>query len=135
MPHFSVRSRERLLTCHSKWIHVLSEVIRHFDFAVLCGHRTEAEQNAAHAEGRSQLQWPNSKHNTYPSLAVDIAPWPIDWTDEKRFALLAGAVIYAAAERGIVVRWGGDWDRDTRTTDNRFNDLPHFEIVSDPDAL
>jgi hypothetical protein len=29
---------------------------------------------------------------------------------------------------GIKIRWGGDWDMDTETKDNNFDDLVHFEI-------
>ena len=34
-----------------------------------------------------------------------------------------------ASQMGIKIRWGGDWDRDTDLSDNRFNDLPHFELM------
>jgi len=26
------------------------------------------------------------------------------------------------------IRWGGDWDMDTQTKDNKFDDLVHFEL-------
>jgi len=29
----------------------------------------------------------------------------------------------------ISIRWGGDWNMDTYVKDQRFNDLPHFELV------
>jgi len=29
---------------------------------------------------------------------------------------------------GIRLRWGGDWDGDTELDDNKFDDLPHFEL-------
>jgi peptidoglycan L-alanyl-D-glutamate endopeptidase CwlK len=27
------------------------------------------------------------------------------------------------------LRWGGDWDMDTKVSDNDFDDLVHFELV------
>jgi len=29
---------------------------------------------------------------------------------------------------GFKIRWGGDWDMDTHTKDNKFDDLVHFEM-------
>jgi hypothetical protein len=43
--------------------------------------------------------------------------------------LFAGFVIGTAALMGISIRWGGDWDRDTYTKDNSFDDLVHFELI------
>jgi hypothetical protein len=48
------------------------------DFKILCGHREEKEQNEAFNKGNSKLKWPQSKHNSLPSLAVDIAPFPVN---------------------------------------------------------
>ena len=28
----------------------------------------------------------------------------------------------------LKIRWGGDWDMDTQTKDNKFDDLVHFEL-------
>jgi hypothetical protein len=28
----------------------------------------------------------------------------------------------------LKIRWGGDWDMYTKTKDNKFDDLVHFEI-------
>ena len=47
----------------------------------------------------------------------------------KRWHLFAGRVLGIAAAFGIQLRWGGDWDRDHRFQDQRFDDYPHFEIV------
>jgi len=64
-----------------------------------------------------------------PSLAVDVAPYPIDWNDRERFCYFAGYVKGIAKSLGTELRWGGDWDRDTQVKDNNFDDLPHFELV------
>jgi len=34
-----------------------------------------------------------------------------------------------AEEMGVAIRYGGDWDGDKKTADQRFNDLPHWEIL------
>jgi peptidoglycan L-alanyl-D-glutamate endopeptidase CwlK len=111
-------------------------VVKHFDCSVIVGHRNEEDQNLAFATGKSQLRWPQSKHNASPSNAVDVAPWPIDWDDRERFHLFAGYVLATAEQLyqiGAIkrrVRWGGDWDSDTQVNDNRFDDLVHFELMT-----
>jgi hypothetical protein len=30
---------------------------------------------------------------------------------------------------GIAIRWGGDWDQDGFVADERFLDMPHFELI------
>lgn len=129
MPKFGTRSCQKLATCHQDLQKILIEVITVFDFTVLTGHRNEEDQNEAYATGRSGKQWPYSNHNSFPSMAVDIAPWPINWKDRERFTYLAGHVKMAAAMLGLTVRWGGDWDQDTEVNDNSFDDLVHFELV------
>ena len=131
MPSFGRRSRERLATCRPDLQRVLNRAIEVYDFTILDGHRTEERQREVFERGMSKVQWPNSKHNSLPSLAVDIAPWPIDWRDLNRFYFLAGVVHSAAADEGVTLRWGGDWDRDYKFDDQKFNDLPHFELAAD----
>ena len=131
MPHFGKKSRERLLQCDLELQEILQEAIKHFDFTITCGHRTEKEQNALfNATPKvTKVEWPKSKHNSYPSQAVDIAPYPVDYTDRERFTYLAGLVMGIAKMKDIPLRWGGDWDADTELKDNDFDDLPHFELL------
>lgn len=111
------------------------DVIKVYDFSVLCGHRGKVEQTRLFEERKTQVYWPDSKHNKTPSLAVDIAPYPIDWKDKGRFLFLAGAVHAVAAlllKQGQIshgIRWGGDWNRNGNFKDQNFFDLPHFELV------
>lgn len=126
---FSQKSAERLATCDPRIQEVLNEAIKHVDFTVLCGHRGEAEQNDAFEDGKSKLQWPYSKHNRVPSLAVDIAPYPINWANTGRFARLAHFILGIAAAKGIKMRWGGDWNKNFETSDETFVDGPHLEVV------
>ena len=76
----------------------------------------------------SKLQFPKSKHNSLPSKAVDVVPYPINWSDIDRFKDFGKFVIKKAAELGISIRWGGDWDGDGSSSDETFLDFPHFEI-------
>lgn len=138
MPQFSARSAERLATCDQRLQDILNEAIKYVDFTVLCGHRNEEDQLEAFMEGKSKVVWPNSKHNGLPSKAVDIAPWfpdvKIDWKDIPAFARLAGYIQRIADEKGVKIRWGGDWDGDWRTAthdpnERGFLDGPHIELV------
>lgn len=132
MPRFSHLSQSRLDTCHPDLQRLFTEVVRTFDCTILEGHRTKEEQDKLFFADppRTQVKWPNSKHNSTPSLAVDVAPYPIDWKDRERFHLFAGYVLATAVQIGVSIRWGGDWDRDTEVDDNHFDDLPHFEIFN-----
>lgn len=135
MPYFSLISLRRLKTCHPHLQYVLMAAIERFDFTVLCGHRTEQEQNEAFNNKKSKVQYPNSKHNVFPSLAVDIAPYFADlphirWNRKNEFILLAGICIGIADEKRIKLRWGGNWDQDNEIiTDQTFIDLPHLELI------
>lgn len=128
MPSFSEGSLAKLRTCDPRLRALFEAVIREFDCVILEGHRDQATQDKAFAEGKSKLRWPQGKHNTVPSLAVDAAPYPIDWKDRERFTYFAGVVKGMSFIMGIPIRWGGDWDRDTELANNDFDDLPHFEI-------
>lgn len=129
MPAFSAASLRRLATCHPDIQRVMKEVIRVFDITVLEGHRGEEAQNEAFRTGRSTLRFPQSRHNHRPALAIDVAPYPIDWKDWRRFDLMAGYILGTASHMGIRLRWGGDWDSDHDMADQTFHDLPHFELA------
>ncbi|MUH96357.1 M15 family peptidase [Aliivibrio fischeri] len=128
MNKFSQQSATRLASCHPQLQKVFTKVLEICDCSILCGHRTEAEQNAL-PSSNTQVRFPNSKHNSVPSKAVDATPYPYDEDDRERFSYFAGIVIGVGASMGIVIRWGGDWDRDNELKDNGFDDLMHFELV------
>jgi len=130
MYKFSQRSKERLFTCHPDIIRVMKEVIKGVDCTILEGHRHKEKQDDVYQQGLSQVMWPNSKHNQEPSLAVDVAPYPIDWNDTNRFYYFGGYVLGVADQLGINLRWGGDWDQDNDLSDQHFMDLVHFELRS-----
>ena len=128
MPRFSTRSKSRLHTCDERLVDLFNEVVKGFDCTIIEGHRGKKAQNEAFNKGNSKVKFPNGKHNQSPSVAVDVAPYPIDWSDRDRFHYFSGYVLGIASKMGLKIRWGGDWDMDTKTKDNKFDDLVHFEI-------
>jgi len=116
---FGKRSLERLETCHKDLQEIAHELIQYMDVTVLCGQRGEKEQNSAFYSGKSKLLYPRSKHNKTPSRAVDLAPWPIDWKDIKRFKEMTDLVDMIAKEKGIKIRLGREFS---------FKDWPHVEL-------
>lgn len=136
---FGARSIARLETCDPQLQLVMHAAMdwQLMDFTVLVGHRDQVEQDDAFERGASKLRWPNSKHNADPSLAVDIAPWPVRWGDDGQtkvkdigqFYRLAGIVLTTASLVGVPVRWGGDWNMNGDVYDQAFDDLVHFELV------
>lgn len=138
MPTFSRKSAAALASCDPRLQRVFNEVVKHFDCTIVEGHRSVARQQALYAQGRTapgpvvtQVDGVRNKgkHNYLPSRAVDVVPYPVDWADAQRMHYFAGFVMGVAGSMGIALRWGGDWDRDTQTADERFRDLPHFEVV------
>lgn len=125
MPTFSKVSLAQLGTCDARLQLVLHEAIKYVDFSVIEGHRGQAAQDKAVAAGNSKTPWPTSKHNSTPSKAVDIAPYPIDWSDGERphlrFAHLMGVVDTCAQQLGVKLRFGMHF--------KTLLDLPHVEIV------
>lgn len=122
MPRFSQYSLEKLKTCDPRLQSIFMEVIKIMDCTVICGHRSQEAQDRAYFVGNSKLKWPQSKHNTTPSLAVDVAPYNkgIDWYNFAPFRKLAEIVKAEALKQNVKIIWGGDW--------KSFPDYPHYEI-------
>lgn len=136
--HYGPASRAQIATLDGRLQRVLYKFANlapeELDLSVLVGHRGEAEQNAAYnaRPQRSKKRWPNSMHNKQPSLAFDFLPYPArDWDDVRQFARIAGALQLVAATLGIRLRWGGDWDQDGKTADEKFLDAGHLELASE----
>jgi len=128
MPQFGRRSKEQLSSCHSDLQRLFNEVIKHYDCTILEGYRSNENQLKAFNAGKSRIK-SGGKHNQSPSLAADVAPWPIDWKDKDRFYHFAGIVQGIAKMLNIKIRWGGDWDSDNDLKDQTLYDLPHFELI------
>ena len=129
MPSFGKESTVRLATCDERLQRLMNEVIKHVDFSITCGHRGKAAQDKAVKDGNSKVPWPNGKHNKTPSLAVDVAPYPLNWNDTEAFTLLSGVVYGVAAVMDIKIRLGADWDGDFNMLEHSFKDRPHVEIA------
>lgn len=137
-------SLSRLSLCDGDLVVTLSYVDRIYPFEVICGHRSREEQNVAFLNGKSKVEYPNSKHNFLPSLAVDIAPkvngklilandsTSLNYQKELRQIYhFCGFVLAVFFNKGIKVKWGGDWDSDLDIIEKNFNDLYHFELIKE----
>ena len=122
MPAFSERSKKNLETCDKRLQDLFNEVIKYLDITIICGQRGEIEQNQAYDEGNSKLRFPDSKHNKTPSLAVDVAIYPIDYSNIRSFYYLAGYVQAIADRLGTPIKWGGSW--------KNFPDYDHWELFT-----
>jgi peptidoglycan L-alanyl-D-glutamate endopeptidase CwlK len=154
MSAFGQSSLEKRATLHPDLQSVLDEAILYNDFTITDGGRTAQEQFQLYKIGRKlddKGKWIKvgkvvtncdgyksiSNHQSVPSKAVDIAPWPIDYGDELSFALLIGRILEIArrqkAEGKIksTIRSGADWDNDGKTKDERLIDLPHLQIIDE----
>tara|TARA_Y100001963_G_scaffold159029_1_gene260975 strand:- start:544 stop:921 length:378 start_codon:yes stop_codon:yes gene_type:complete len=124
MPRFGSKSRKQLSTCNPKLQSLFKEVVRHFDCSILEGKRSLETQKELLKDGATKTL--DSAHLT--GDAVDVAPYPIDFEDRDRFHYFGGFVLGIARQMGIEIIWGGDWNNDTKTKDNSFDDLVHFEL-------
>ena len=127
---YGVQSQLRLDSCEPAIQEVFRSAIRFVDIKIIDGHRSEERQKEMFAEGLTQLRWPDSNHNRSPSRAVDAIPYPFrqkDWNNIPMFSMFAGLILGIAAEKGIPMRAGIDWNRNLDPSDN-WVDGPHFEL-------
>lgn len=106
---------------HEKLQSLVRVVATKTDVQILTTYRNEAAQLDAYNHGYSKAKPGQSPHNFNPSLAVDMAPYPIDWKDIARFDALAVTVKETAKQIGVSITWGGDF--------RRIIDKPHFELL------
>lgn len=132
MPKFGTESKKQQATCDPRLVRLQNEAIKYIDHSILEGHRDKAHQDADYAKGVSKLKWPNGQHNKLPSRAFDFAPFPIDWSNKAtalgRFMLIAGVYLVCAAQLGIKIRFGWDWNRNLDPRDESFLDWGHIEL-------
>ena len=147
----SKRSLDRLHGVDPKLVAVVKRAIElsPVDFMVLEGVRTREQCMINYGKGRTAAQcqakgvpakyakpsaakvtWLNnpfaSKHVS--GKAVDLVPYPVDWNNLRKFDQIAKAMLSAAKELGVPVRWGADWDGDGKPRERGESDSPHFEI-------
>jgi len=121
-------SKSKLDTCHPDLQMIFERVSYVFPILVLKGHRSKKQQEALYGIGLSKLIFPESKHNSTPSLAVDVAPFPLNWQNELMFYFLAGVVKCVCSELHINVIWGGDLRISTFGEDKKYNLINHYEL-------
>ena len=111
---------------------LFNEVILHRDCSIVSGLRTQEEQQALYAKGRTApgpivtykdgIQR-RSRHQS--GDAVDVIPWPEKWDADalKEFGNFVLGIATMMKKYGKIkhdVEWGGHWDK--------FVDMPHWEI-------
>ena len=141
MPSYSNRSLSKLKGCRDDLITLFEEVIKEYDNSILEGSRNTERQQELFFQGLFKLDGISkiSKHQITEcrdkSMAVDSAPWPIDWNDLNRFYHYVGYVkgvadrLYHEGRMAYKIRCGADWDGDNSFKDQSFHDLPHFELI------
>ena len=144
MATYSKSSKDKLITAHIDLQLIFNEVIKIIDNTIVFGYRDPQIQFELFKKGRTLIEgvWVvtnkrevvtncdgikiKSRHNSYPSEAVDAVPYPIDWMDIDRMILLAECVLETASklkEEGKIthhIEWGGNW--------TKFKDYPHYQI-------
>lgn len=154
MYYFGVTSLNRLQTADNELKILANTVIKILDHSIVTGFRTKAEQDKLYPRF-STVQWPNSKHNKYPSQAIDVAPYirpygalfgspeqikqiqkefgvsrlAVNEFILKAYARLIGAYEMASHIEKIPIRVGMDWDGDFDMLDQTFHDLGHIELA------
>lgn len=128
------RSRKKLEGVDPRIVKVIEEVAKTREILVTEGVRTQAQQDALYAQGRTKpgkiVTWTrNSKH--IQGKAVDVVPYAggkIDWNDRIAFIDLGTEILRVAKEMGVPLRWGYDWDMDGKLMEKGESDGPHFEL-------
>ncbi len=129
MFNFSVHSNLLLATADERLQALCNEVIKHYDFSVIEGHRSLQRQKELYEEGKSQIDGvvKKGKHNYMPSLAVDVLPYKkghnaFDGSDESElmFWRMLWHFKRASIKLKIPIRFGAFWS---------FKDFPHIELV------
>lgn len=132
------QSLQRLAGVHPALIAVVVLAITKTeqDFLVLEGVRTQQRQLELWAQGRTTpgdiVTWTKTSRHIPDAdgwgRAVDLVPYPVDWDDPKKFNAISQAMMSAAQELGVVLRWGADWDSDGNPREKGETDSPHFEL-------
>ena len=129
MAEFDAGSKARLAMAHPLLQKLMNAAIQQSAFVILDSQRGRAAQELAFKQKRTKVHFGSSAHNWSPSIALDIAPLPINWKNIKPFMVLQMEIIGPLAkELGIPIRQGCDWNMDGKTTDEKFVDLPHVEL-------
>ena len=131
MRKFSQNSLKKLIGVHPLLVHSLEVALQTspYDFAIVQGVRTQAEQNALYNQGRTTpgnvVTWTTkSKHIPQKDgygHAIDFAAYvgALTW-DEKYYPEIADAILTAGKGLGLKLESGAYWKN---------KDWGHIEIV------
>lgn len=132
---FSNASIEKLKSVHPDLIRVMQRTIEisPVDFKITHGLRTQAEQDALYAQGRTtpgKIVTNTRKSRHIGGFAVDVAAivnGAISW-DMKYYRQITDAAKQASRELNIPIKCGIDW---------KMKDGPHIELNRDfyPDKV
>lgn len=113
-------------TLHPELQTFVDAVAEHENCRILEGFRNESDQEKAVEDGNSRVLWPNSRHNRFPSHAVDLAFYPVDWSDIEKwkyfgaFCMGVAAQLRTEGKMTHTLTWGGSW--------KILQDYPHFQL-------
>jgi peptidoglycan L-alanyl-D-glutamate endopeptidase CwlK len=138
------RSKDVYATLHPYWRLIIDDLLKIVDVSLIEGLRDSVTQVRYYAEGKSKLSFPLSRHNRTndPALqrwefelsdAVDLVPYPSAYSDVDKMIDVSQIVLYIAGQKGIKVRWGGDWNNTGKPCNgpDDFFDPWHFELIFD----
>lgn len=154
---FGSRSLSRLEGVDPRLVSVAKRAIEisPIDFMVVEGVRSDEQCRINYGKGRtaaqcaavgiaasyarpelSKVTWLknpyNSRHRKQADgfgKAIDLLPAPYDWKNLADFERMAKAMLAAAKELGVHIRWGADWDEDGVPREKGETDSPHFELA------
>ena len=123
----STTSKMRLEGVNPRLVAVinLALTISLIDFGIPAdgGLRTAERQNELFKSGASKLDGYNKKSRHQSGNAFDVFAYvdgKASW-DELHLTHIATAILSAASQLGVPLKWGGHW--------RNFKDMPHFELV------
>ena len=130
MYSYGIKSTKELASCTDDIQKVFNAAIKIRDISITEGTRNDERQNKLFDEGKTKLRFPDSKHNSWPSRAVDAIPYPTtqeDWENREYWVEWSSWLKGFASGMGITLISGFDWDNDYDLTDQSFFDGPHFQ--------
>ena len=126
----SKSGQERFNQLHPDLQKIVEEYLHFKDLSITEGYRDEETQNKYKKMGTSNASFGSSPHNYFPSLAVDIYPYPVPTIEKngksviddysKEWDLQAELFLEIAKQMKIDIEWGGSW--------KTLVDKPHFQL-------
>jgi peptidoglycan L-alanyl-D-glutamate endopeptidase CwlK len=132
MPKFSTSSKQNLVTVHPDLQTLFLEVITVRDCTIVSGLRSQEEQQALYAKGRTEpgeivtyMDGIERRSSHQSGNAVDVIPYPEKWNAEAmrdfgNFVLGIAAILKKYRLIDHTIEWGGTWD---------WKDYAHFELL------